>query len=257
MEKKTFKKPSFKPISVSISQSSKEDIISYNIIDQFLNIIQSHNIKMICIDFDNTILKINSSKGFILPSNEHFADFEMFRELVNKASNRNIKVTIVSFGIERIIRDYITLLSLDSKVKVIIYTPSYFGLNEGVSMENDKINVGKSLLVFKALTDYVDGNYENLILPNNVLFIDDNKYNCDQIKSVGVNYSYNVSDPNTGFNLNELKMLCINLFNQRLEEKINDTQIIMLKETPKSEKDMESKYHKYKLKYLDLKSNDI
>jgi hypothetical protein len=112
---------------------------------------------------------------------DDFTDINLFISLINNLKSNNINVIIVSFGLPELINEYMRAINVHVDIKTMQSNPN-----------------GKNPLIQKIIIDY------NLI-PNQVLFIDDDVRNVNYAIQGGCTYSYHVGM--FGLNLQEFLTL--------------------------------------------------
>lgn len=169
-------------------------------------------IKAICLDWDQTVLKIHgfsqlkisgrTVKQFVEGRNlaADFADLELFKALVQQAQAIGIKVWVVSFGIRELIQEYITFAGVD----VGISTPSDIGYLDGCQLPG-----GKNFQLFHLMS-------KQYIQPWEILFVDDDTQNCSFSREAGFKYTFNVNRT-SGLIISEFSLMMMSLFNKDIK----------------------------------------
>ncbi len=165
--------------------------MDYDLITQiFTKQITKMGINTVLLDFDKTILNIHAYNLLMTQFNgsidnfiegrdlsNDFADQILFKKLIHNLQSNNINVHIVSFGSNELINEYMKWVDVQAKIETI---------KENLA--------GKNPLIQKIIID-------NNLVPEQVLFIDDDVRNINLAIQGGCIYSYHVGI--FGLNLQE------------------------------------------------------
>lgn len=142
--------------------------------------------KIIVFDFDNTLSKFsvpNAMRSLKLTSVKQLSNVfsevvlsSQFQSYIYRKKLQGVKIVIASFGIKQYIVQLLQLYNLQGLIDSV-WTPNDFGLQEGYDYKEQL--EGKNVMLQKIAELY------NVDSKNDVILIDDNKYNVSVAKRVG------------------------------------------------------------------------
>jgi hypothetical protein len=177
------------------------ELISYNKqnISALLNLLKDKGIKTINLDFDKTLLKVHLYKEFnssFMNINEFiksrnpvkdFGDYQFIRIFAQVCKLLDIKINIVSFGLEELIRPYLEYAEIEANIYA----------RESLNLPID--SYGKNSMLNHIINISGDSKDSHLL-------IDDDRYNVFMAKKDGY-FSYHI-DHNFGFRHGDFLRLC-------------------------------------------------
>jgi len=144
-------------------------------------------VKLVVLDFDQTVLRIHSfSEGIseeevaLRDLEADFANLEFFQALVIAAKQRNITIAVASFGVFEVIRAYLSrACGPDVWNRENICTPGAVGSRDGCALID-----GKNTQIETLRTTF------GVQHPKEVVFVDDDASNVKRARAAGYEYSF-------------------------------------------------------------------
>lgn len=170
-----------------------------------LNCLIKKNIRLVCIDFDDTLLSINTFGKWDIDPLE-LTDYirPVFIKFINNCLKKNIHVAIVSYSSQNdVIYKCLYYFLKDNINKIYIMTSNKLNQCDKKYCKKIKKNIimkRKNPMILSVCTE-IYFKYKEQLHPNQVILIDNDWNNIKMAKQGGFNtYHFNNNSDNTFFN---------------------------------------------------------